>query len=749
MADPNHEIEIPQNPEKSTPNQFGTFGGVFTPSILTILGVIMFMRAGFVIGEAGIQSALIILLAAKMISLLTSLSVCAISTNTEVKGGGSYYLISRVLGPEFGGAVGMSMFLAQALAVPFYILGFVEALTRTFPFLEQYFFALAMGSTIILFLVAYIGAGWAIKVQYVIMTALGLAIISFLGGAIVEFDSTRFAANWNPGYTGSNNFWIIFAIYFPAVTGMDAGLNMSGDLKDPAKSIPRGILAAVGVGFLVYAVQMIICGGASPRDELINSPFDTLVGNALLGTGFLVAAGVFAATASSALGSFMGSPRILQALARDDIFPPLKIFAAGSRKGDEPRRALILSLAIGIGVLCYAGGGGEGEALNFVARIITMFFLCAYGIINLAAFVESFGLNPSFRPRFKYFHWLTALAGTGGCAWTALLIDVRGAIGAAVIMTVLFVYVRKRVLRTTFGDARRGFVYARVRNNLFNLAAMPHHAKNWRPTIIVLSGTPRARLTLVIYAEWMACKLGIVTLAEIVVGDFERLSEIRRSELERLKNFIDENDLAAFPEVAVVRDFDRGLTTMLQTHSIGPIKPNIMLVGWPRDPERAVPLAKHLQTAGKLDMSLLALIDHGLPSVQTDMRIDIWWRGQANGSLMLILAHLLTRNWEWRRGRIRILRVVEEEAGQEPAGRVLRDLAAAARIDATVKVVASSEPFKNIICRESSDASVVFLGFKTPDESEADNFYTHISDLTENLPTTLLISSSGEADLLA
>jgi len=740
---------VPAGQPNKQRNQFGTFGGVFTPSILTILGVIMFMRAGFVTAQAGIGGALLILAIAKGISILTALSICAISTNTAVRGGGSYFLISRVLGPEFGGAVGVSMFLAQALAVPFYILGFVEALTRTFPDLQPYYLALTVGTELLLFIITYIGADWAIRAQFVVMSVLGLAIAVFLGGAALAFDPELFRANWPAEYTAGFGFWVVFAIYFPAVTGMDAGLNMSGDLKDPAKSLPRGILSAVAAGCLVYLAQILLVGGANSRTALLEQPFDTLVEQALWGSGALVVAGVLAATLSSAMGSILGAPRILQALARDETFPFLNVFAAGARKGDEPRRALWLTLAIGLAVLVGAGGGEGGAALNFVAKIITMFFLCVYGLTNLAAFVESFSANPSFRPRFKYFNYLTALAGTIGTAFAAVLIDAGGAFVAVAVLAGLYLSVYRRMKATSYGDARRGFIFSRARNNLFQLDQMRDHPKNWRPTILVLSGAPESRRTLIMYAEWLAGNQGIATISQIIEGDFSDLCAVRQERLTKLRTFLKENDVHAFPEVVVARNFDDGLTVLLQAHSLSPIKANIALMGLPGDPARLPFVVRHLRAVQHLGMSILLLHDRGWPPARAAKRIDLWWRGEKNGSLMLILAHMLANNLDWQNARIRILRQISNPAELARAEAELRELAAVGRISADVRIIVSEQAFPSTLAAESHNASVVLLGMGSVCEAQLQQFIALIAQLTDRLPTTMFIHSSGHADLLA
>ena len=456
---------------------FGTFAGVFTPSILTILGAIMFLRANFVVGHAGVAGAVLILLLAKLITLLTSLSVSAVSTNMQVRGGGAYFMISRTLGPEFGGSIGAALFLAQALSVPFYLLAFTEALTSTFPASAPHALTIMLVTGAALFAVSYIGASWAIRTQYVIMAVLVLAIAAFLGGGLRLFSTETLQANMAPSGDPAFPFWVVFAIYFPAVTGILAGINMSGDLADPARSIPKGTLLAVAAGFVIYLAGIVVAGGAYARAELIARPYSLLEDNALFGTGALVAAGVIAATLSSALGSYLGAPRILQALARDDILPGIRFLGRGARGTDEPRRGLVLTGVITAGVLVAANRAGE-QALNSVAAVITMFFLYTYGMINLAAFVEGHGLNPSFRPRFRLFHWATALLGALGCFGVAMLIDAVAATTAVLAVALLYWYITRRQLAASFGDARRGYFYTQVRQNLARLSRMREDTRN-------------------------------------------------------------------------------------------------------------------------------------------------------------------------------------------------------------------------------------------------------------------------------
>lgn len=735
--------------------KFGTFGGVFTPSILTIFGLIMFMRTNYVVGQMGIGLSLVILGIAASITLSTGLSIAVISTNTPVKGGGAYYLISRALGPAFGSSIGVTLYLAQTLSVPFYLLGFAEAVATNIPLLKPLFLELNLLPALLLFFLAWKGADWAIKTQYFILAVLAISIFSFLGGAaFVPFTVARFQENFGPALP-RGNFFYYFAVFFPAVTGIMAGVNMSGDLKHPRVSIPRGTLWAIFVSSVVYALEIILCGGAFSREEMIARPYETLVRNALFGSGFLVFAGVVAATISSALGSLLGAPRILQALAKDQIIRPLNIFAAGHGTQNEPRRAMVLTLAVTLAVLIWGGWSGMpgstgGSALNLVAEVVTMFFLYTYSIVNLAAFVESFGANPSFRPRFRFFHWSASLYGALACFAASLMINAVISLVALTIMTILFLIVRHKSMEMTFGDARRGFVYARLRDNLLQLVRLPVHQKNWRPTIVILSGDPQRQHGLVEYAGLFGDRRGILSLLHIVEHCGPGFREKREAAVKHLSEIVAQYRWKLFPEAVVAEDFDIALRTSLQAHSLGPLKPNIVMFGWPHNIERVVPFFSHIRTVFELNMNCLLLVNpRGIrvPLSPTGT-IDVWWRGQGNGSLMLIMAYLLSINYNWSSTRIRLLRFSDggDRTGQEEEMHHILD---AARIDGEVKIIASEKGFIDAFRHISRHATVVFTGFLPPVPEDGPQFYEEINQRLEGMPPTFLVASNGEADLLA
>ncbi len=416
---------LPGNPSRGAPGpgpgpttqaRLGTFAGVFTPVVLTVLGVVMFMRAGYVVGYTGLWLALLVLVLSKAITTLTTFSLSAIATNLEVRGGGVYFMVSRVLGPDFGGSIGITLYLALAVNVAFHTIGFTEAFfalvghvspgaarAAAAMWLPQILSTLVVTG---LFALTYRGTEHAIKAQYVVLGVLAVAVLAFLIGGLVELDAARLTANRGPAFTSEVGFWTVFAIFFPAAAGISTGANMSGDLEKPARSIPLGTLLAIAVTAAIYAALLVLLAGSTPRAELQSDPFGALQDMSLWGP--LVVLGMFAASLSTALGSLLGAPRILQALAQDRLLAPLAPLAQGEGPTNEPRRATVVTFVVALLVIWVAD-------LDAVARVISMFFLIAYGMINASAFVESRGGSPSFRPRFRAFHWSLALTGAIGC----------------------------------------------------------------------------------------------------------------------------------------------------------------------------------------------------------------------------------------------------------------------------------------------------------------------------------------------
>jgi solute carrier family 12 (sodium/potassium/chloride transporter), member 2 len=388
----------------------GTFGGVFTPSVLTILGVIMYLRFGWVVGNVGLIGTLVIVTLATSITFITALSIASIATDRQVRAGGAYYMISRSLGIETGGAVGIPLFFAQAISVALYTVGFAESLVAVFPRLSMLWTGVV--TTILIALLALKSARLAIRAQYFIMAAIAVSLVSFVLGSPVE-ETTIQLTGAAPRL--SEGFWVVFAVFFPAVTGIMAGVNLSGDLRDARRAIPVGTLAAVGTGYVIYMTLPIFLSLRADAVTLIEDPM-IMRRMALWGDAILL--GVWGATLSSAMGSMLGAPRVLQALARDGVLPGALRFLGRGRIGDDmPRNGTLLTLAVAVAAVLLGD-------LNVIAPVLSMFFLATYLVLNVAAAIEGALGSPSYRPSFRV-HWAFSLAGAMLAAWPSCSSSMR------------------------------------------------------------------------------------------------------------------------------------------------------------------------------------------------------------------------------------------------------------------------------------------------------------------------------------
>ena len=681
--------------DSSSANGFGTFSGVFVPNILTILGVIMFMRMGWVVGQAGLYQAWGILIIANLITFLSALSMSSIATNTRVEGGGAYFLISRSLGIEIGSSIGVPFFLAQTVSVAFYIVGFTESLT---PFIGDADPRLiSMSVLAVIFIISWVSSDLAIKAQNLILLVLTTALVSFFAG---WNPGGHLEANLKPAYTEGFHFWAVFAIFFPAVTGIMAGASMSGDLKDPSRSIPRGTLWAVAVTFAIYAAQIFWFSHNTERSALVSNAMimrDTSTVPAL------IYAGLWAATLSSAIASLLGAPRTLQALAKDGVGP--RLFSRLSGKRREPRIALVVSMLM-------AGGCLIVGDLNLIAPVISMFFLATYAMINLVAGIEAWSGNPSYRPKFKV-HWSFSFVGAIGCIVVMFLLNALATLVAAALMILLYLFLLTRRYETAWGDTWSGFWFNLTRTALIKFGNTRKHIRNWRPVILVLSGNPNTRSGLVSFANLFESKKGFIFLAQILVGNsWPALLERRDRETESMDRFINDARLTGESRVIVTRDFESGVCSLIQSSGVGPLVPNTVMLGWSGDMLNHMVYLNTLKRVLELHMNLL--IHAGIKDSETELesQIDVWWGAEVNGSLMLIFAHLLGANREWKNHRRRVLMIAPDYVEVETREKQMNQKLEAARIEAeVVSVVANDSTPMEIIQEHSKLSEVCFIGF--------------------------------------
>ena len=708
--------------------KLGTFGGVFTPSILTILGVIMYMRLPWIVGQAGFFITVGIILVAHIVSVSTGLSVSSIATDKKVKAGGTYYIISRSLGLPIGGTLGVALFFGLSLSVSLYIIGFAESFLGFWdlPITKD---TIRLTGTIAVVLVGtltFISTSLAIKTQYFIMAAIVLSLISIIFG---KTDFVPVEPLLNP-VLDMSPLILLFAIFFPAVTGFEAGVSMSGDLKDPKKSIPIGTISAISVGLLAYIGLAAFFAYNVNSDQLINNP------NILLEISFyspILVAGIWGATLSSAIGSILGAPRILQATSVDRITP--RIFATGYGKTNEPRNALILTFLIAeAGILI-------GE-LNLIARVVSMFFITTYGFLNLSSTLEKWA-STDFRPSFKI-PTVVSIIGALVCFILMLELDFVALIGATIVMGSLFLFLKKRELTLESGDTWEGVWSSVLRSGLNRLNRTVKQQRNWRPNIILFSGGSTARPHLLEFGRWLVHKRGILSNFNLIENkNVEHLVPLSFQTSEDNE----EKFQGIFARHMEVNNVYKGIETITKVYGFAGIEPNSVMLGWARDSKEPNEFADLIKSFQLLDYNIFLLDYDHERGFGKNYTIDLWWRGGSNTiTLAFTLIKFLQMSEEWEDSQARIFVVSNDSALNNRIYKNLMNVLEEQRMNASIKIINNAienNPIHEIIKIESSDSDLVILGLPEIEKDNAIQFISNTDQIISSMGSVLLIYASS------
>jgi amino acid transporter len=727
------------------PIKFGTFLGVFTPSVLTILGVMMYLRFGWVLGNLGLPLTLLTLLLATSITFITGLSASAIATNMKVGIGGEYYMISRSLGLQLGGAIGIPLFLCRTFSLTLYAFGLAESIAPFWPAAWGAPPVQIMAAVIILFATAVAGksANLSLKMQIPIMVAVGLSLLALFSGVLTGgFQTPELEPNYQR--SAPEGFWFVFAVFFPAVTGFTAGIGMSGDLRDPKKSIPKGTILAVITGALVYMLVLIALSFTSRVDGNSLAQLDPSAPPiwsriAFLGM-VLVYPGLWGAILSSAFGSILGGPRVLQALALDKIAP--KSLGKTSRTG-QPTIATWVTGAIAL--MAVALGD-----LNAVGRWVTIFFLTLYIAINLSAVIEKLVGDVSYRPTIKV-HWMISLVGCIGAAMVMFLINPVACAVAISLEVIIYWSLKSKALKSSWGDVRVGFWGSIARFAMIKLKAKRPHARNWRPNILLFSTNPARLMKLTRVANWFNQNKGIVTVCRTYVGDMKNMDIDTRALQLEMERELEEKKIMAFPEVNIVPDFETGVIGIIQANGFAGMQANTVMFGWTHEVDGILRLLRIVRTSSQMKRnSILAYLPEN-DYLTAHKCIDVWWRGmQKNGDLMLLFAHLLNLNPEWRQAKVRLRTVVSSEPEQDPMHEKLKSMLIDSRLPVECDVILNKNntSVAELMHRSSEDADIVFLGLALPEKSYDVNFAKNLNELVIGFNSTILVrnaeSTQGE-----
>jgi len=662
--------------------KLGTLFGVYLPCMQNILGVILFLRLPFIVAQAGTWQATAIVLICVTSTFLTSLSLSAIATNGTIQAGGPYYVISRNLGVEVGGALGILFYLGTTIAASMYVLGAVEALQTGFNLKDQFFFDTQIESLILMFCISftcYVGVKFVNMSSTVFLAVVFLSIFCLSLG-VVLFSADKFDGDLNDAARVSNDnmgsayqedpdtgitpsFFSLLALFYPSVTGIMAGSNRSAVLANPGRSIPTGTIGAISCTTAIYIFTIWLFGTSISREALIA---DKLIVTAVAYPHeMIVKVGIIMSCVGAGLQSMCGAPRLLAAIAEDDSIPFLRPFAPPT-PSSEPSRALWLTWFIA-SLPVLAGN------LDFITPIITLFFLLMYAGVNFSCFVLSILKAPGFRPSFKYYHWSTSLLGSVWCIGLGLVISMPVTLIAMFLFLLLFIYIKSQGAVKDWGDAVRGLRYGIARDELLALAVKDNfHAKNWRPQLLTLldideNGNPKSPQLISLVSQLKKGR-GLTMIASILEGNVldKEICERARDAYAILRLHMKNEGCQGFVEVIPSNAPTSEAIWGAAIHSgLGPLSPNAILMAWPEDWEskgKAEELVTTLK--GLTNLNKAIMIMKGGTNFPCDKQrliggtIDIWWVVH-DGGLLLLLPYLISQHKVWRnKGKLRLFAVL-------------------------------------------------------------------------------------------
>ncbi len=699
-------------------------GAVFLTSFTTILGAILFLRFGYAVAHVGLWQTWLIVLLGHLVTIPTALAVAEIATNQRVAGGGEYFIVSRSFGIPIGASIGVGLYLARSIAVAFYMIAFAEAFAPLAPLLSPHFHMpdarfISVAALTLLFLLLYFrGARSGSTALYVILMIIAVALLLFFAGGALPGEAREDGhALWFARLSEHATFFTVFAVIFPAFTGMTAGVGLSGDLRDPARSIPAGVLLATFLGLFVYlAVPLKLALTASPQ----TLAEDQLVMSRISLWGPAVPIGLACATLSSALGSIMTAPRILQAMARDGIFVNARFnraLAEAHRRSGEPRLALVLTFGI---ALLFIGIGD----LNFVAGIITMFFMLTFGSLCLVSFLEHLGADPSYRPAFRS-RWYISLFSAALCFWLMFRIQpafalVSLAVSVLIHAAVTRVHPGMRGITNLFQGvifqvSRRLQVFLQKSRRDEDAGRTEH----WRPAVVCLGERSFQHFDGIDLMRWLSHAHGFGTYIHFIRGMLDpRTRREADAALGRLLGIARNSNSNVFFGTVVSPSFTSAVAQTVQLPGVSGKANNTVLFEFPRqEPELLNDIAANSDLLRTTDFDVLILGSSPRRfGFRRDLHVWLTENDAANTNLMLLFAYIILGHPDWRNASIKI-RYVAEPNRVDSERRRLVDLVHQGRIKispAHISVLPRSTgpALQDLVRRHSADADLVILGFE-------------------------------------
>lgn len=662
------------------------------------------------VANVGVLGALFIISLGMGIALLTVLSISSMATNMRVGGGGAYFIISRALGLEAGAAIGIPLYASQVISIAFFIAGFGETIRQFHSYPDWLISAVVL---IILAVASNISTKLAMRLQVIILSLLALSFLSFYIGAPASSpDDFQRDLPLLP----AAGFWEVFAVFFPGCTGIIAGIALSGELKDPHNAIPRGTIAALLTGYIIFMANAVFLFAFAPHFALAS---DSLIMQRMAVVPILVLAGIWGATLSSAINNLVGAPRTVKALADDRIFP--KWLGKESGKDREPRVAAIATFILA-GVCIFIGD------VNTLASILTMFFLTAFGALNLIAGLEGLVGNPSWRPSFRS-PWQLSLIGAFLSLTAMLMINPGTAILAIVISFLIYYQMRKRGVHAHWNDMRRSLLNFFARASIYRMEDFEEDPKTWRPNILVFSGSPTSRMYLIELADSISHSKGFLTVCTVLSS--EQTEKKMKTFQKSIQDFLAKKYISALVKVVSDPEYFSVANQLVKYYGLGKATPNTFIFGETTEEEKFVPFANMIKNIYRANKNVLIVReDHRdvvpLKFDRPGKRIDIWWeQGGDSASFKLTLAYMLQNSQEWMGSRLVLRSLVSSEAAMEGVRESLENFIKESRTDIEVQLFINDPETNDFedIRRFSEDADLVFLEVWPPEQEETDEEY--------------------------
>ena len=691
---------------------------VFFTAISTILGAIMFLRFGYAVAHVGLYGAWAIILIGHCITIPTAMAVSEIATNQRVEGGGEYYIISRSFGLHIGASIGIALYISQAISVAFYLIAFAQSFQPLFAWLHGTTGILisdarfvSVPALLILFLILYLrGAGSGVALLYAIVLVLFVSLVFFFSG---NPETPPVSIPFRETVADNDSFFRVFAIVFPALTGMTAGVGLSGDLKNPGRSIPVGTMGATIIGMIIYMFLLYKLAASASLEDLAG---DQLIMSKISAWGPIIPIGLACATISSALGSIMVAPRTLQALANDKIFGAKIVnrrLAFISPRTGEPANGLLATLAIAL-VFVLIGD------VDFVAQIITMFFMLTYGSLCLISFLEHFAADPAYRPSFRS-RWWISLPGAILCFIMMFQISPLFSGLAALFMTALYLaIVKSNPGQTGLAAIFQGAMFQIARQLQIVLQKSEARAdSHWRPFIICLSERSFERYDAIEMLRWISHKYGFGTYIHYIKGYLSRSTREEADEaLQRLVHIADISRSNVFFSTMVSPSYTTAIAQVLQLPGVSGRENNMILFEYNREhPEELEDIIDNIPIikAKQFDLMILGSSPRKF-GYKHEIHIWITENDYANGNLMVLIAYILLGHPQWEGGFMKIFDVAPRDK-LETENQKLQSLISMGRLPISASHVQIIEhepdqPIRSLINRNSANADLVIVGLR-------------------------------------